>query len=103
MINNVLEKLGHTPLVRIVQDNLPKIILHAKLEYYNPTGSVKDRAASYIINYILANNIIDKNTTIIESSSGNFGVALSAYTKMYGLKFICVIDENPEKITLSIL
>jgi cysteine synthase A len=62
------------------------------LEFYNPTGSVKDRAACYILKKLLDLQEIDQDTTMIESSSGNFGVALSAYCKMNRLKFICVVD-----------
>ncbi len=89
---NVLDMIGDTPLVRILSRELDNVNLYAKLEYYNPTGSVKDRAASYIISKVLSTGEIDKNTKIIESSSGNFGVALAAICKSYGLKFTCVID-----------
>src|SRR5579871_63310 len=83
MQTSILNKVGNTPLVYLKQLDMPNVRIFAKLEYYNPTGSVKDRAASYIINRVL-----------IESSSGNFGVALSAYTRLHNLKFICVIDKN---------
>jgi cysteine synthase A len=53
---------------------------------------VKDRAASYILKKLLERKEIDKDTTLIESSSGNFGIALSAYCKKNGLKFIAVVD-----------
>ena len=66
--------------------------MYAKLEGFNPTGSVKDRAAQYIINRIEKEGLINKDTIIIESSSGNFGIALSAYCKSKGLEFYCVID-----------
>jgi N-(2-amino-2-carboxyethyl)-L-glutamate synthase len=93
MLNNILDKVGNTPLISL---NKEKSNLHifAKLEFYNPTGSVKDRAAFYILNSLLNRGEINQDTTIIESSSGNFGVALSAYTKLKGLRFICVIDKN---------
>lgn len=81
----------------------PRINVFAKLECYNPTGSIKDRAAFYIINYLLDKRIITKNTTIIESSSGNFGVSLSAYTRLYGLKFICVVDKTTLPINEQII
>ncbi len=93
-IPNIFEKVGNTPLVSMKLENFPNIQLYIKLESYNPTGSVKDRAASYILNRLIKCNLIDKNTTIIESSSGNFGVALAAFCKYYGLKFIAVIDPH---------
>jgi N-(2-amino-2-carboxyethyl)-L-glutamate synthase len=93
MLNNILDKVGNTPLVALRKE-YPNLNVFAKLEFYNPTGSVKDRAAFYILNSLLSRGEIDQDTTIIESSSGNFGVALSAYTKLKGLRFICVIDKN---------
>ncbi|XHR97220.1 2,3-diaminopropionate biosynthesis protein SbnA [Mucilaginibacter sp. UC70_90] len=89
-----MNKVGNTPLVYLKNDEIPNVKIFAKLEYYNPTGSVKDRAACYIINRALNEGIFNQDTVVIESSSGNFGVALSAYTKMHNLKFICVIDNN---------
>ncbi|MFS4448467.1 2,3-diaminopropionate biosynthesis protein SbnA [Maribacter sp. 2307UL18-2] len=94
MLSNILSKVGNTPVVSIRSESMPNIRVFAKLEFYNPTGSVKDRAACYIINRALNEGIINKNTVIIESSSGNFGVALSAHAKLNGLRFICVIDKN---------
>lgn len=92
--DNILEKTGKTPLVKIKLKDFDYINLFAKLEHYNPMGSVKDRSASYILNKILSSGEINKDTVIIESSSGNFGIALSAYCKKYGLKFYCVVDPN---------
>lgn len=93
-ISSILEKVGNTPVIKLDTPGLPDVNLFCKLEYYNPTGSVKDRAACYILQKCLKEKIIDQDTTIIESSSGNFGVALAAYCKLFSLKFICVIDPN---------
>lgn len=87
-----LDNIGNTPIIKLPIKNQNNINVYTKLEYHNPTGSVKDRAAFYILNFLLNNHQINKNTVIIESSSGNFGVALSAYCKKFGLKFIGVID-----------
>jgi cysteine synthase A len=89
-----LEKVGDTPLVSIHMDEFPALKLQAKLEFYNPTGSVKDRAACYIIQKLLDTGDIDRDTTLIESSSGNFGIALAAYCKKRGQKFIAVVDPH---------
>lgn len=98
ILSNLLENLGNTPLVRLPIPEMPHINLFAKLELYNPTGSVKDRAAHYIIGNGLANGMFTANTTLIESSSGNFGVALAAYAQYFGLKFICVVDPNISEV-----
>lgn len=94
MFNNILNRVGNTPVVSLPVENEPNLNVYAKLEFYNPTGSVKDRAARYIISRLLNEGTINRETTLIESSSGNFGVALSAYAKLNDLKFICVIDKN---------
>ena len=92
--DHVLNLVGKTPMIRIhlEEEEFKNILLFAKLEFFNPTGSVKDRAAAFVIQKVLENKEIDKNTTIIESSSGNFGIALSAYCRFLGLRFICVVD-----------
>lgn len=92
--NSPLDNVGNTPVVRIADNDLENIELYAKLEFQNPTGSMKDRAASYILKKILHDEIINRATTIVESSSGNFGIALAAYCKKEGLDFCCVIDPN---------
>jgi cysteine synthase A len=101
--SNILNLVGNTPLIKIDSDRLSNIDLYAKLEYYNPTGSVKDRAAQYIIKKLIDLGEIEKDTTLIESSSGNFGIALSSYCKQFGLKFCCVIDPNINSINETII
>lgn len=91
LIHSILDNVGNTPLIKLECEN---INLYAKLEFMNPTGSVKDRAASYIIKRLLELGIINYETTLIESSSGNFGIALSEYCKKNGLKFYCVVDPH---------
>jgi cysteine synthase A len=68
--------------------------LFAKLEYVNPVGSIKDRAAYWILKRAAERGEICEATTVIESSSGNFATALAAFTHLIGLRFIPVIDPN---------
>ncbi len=68
--------------------------LFAKLEYVNPVGSIKDRAAYWILKRAAERGEICDETTVIESSSGNFAAALAAFTHLVGLRFIPVIDPN---------
>lgn len=89
-----LEINKNTPLVRLELEELENIQLYSKLEFLNPTGSVKDRAASFILQETLKNNIINQETTIIESSSGNLGVALAAYCNKNSLRLIVVVDPH---------
>jgi cysteine synthase A len=93
-MNCLLDKIGNTPLVHHLYNDNKKLNLFFKLELYNPTGSIKDRAAAYMLKTLLNRKIINKNTTIIESSSGNFGIALAAHCRRHKLKFICVVDPH---------
>ena len=81
-------------MISIKMKELPGINLSVKLESHNPTGSVKDRAAAYILRVLLEKKLIDCETTILESTSGNFGVSLSAYCQYFGLRFIAVVDPS---------
>jgi 2,3-diaminopropionate biosynthesis protein SbnA len=98
-----LDFVGRTPLVRLPIAALPRVELYAKLELANPTGSVKDRAAKYIIEGLLARGVIDRETVLIESSSGNFGIALAARARLHGLRFICVVDPMIARPNLRLL
>lgn len=93
-VPGLLDCVGNTPLIQLVSDQLAGINLFVKLEFHNPTGSVKDRAAAYILNWLLEEGTINTDTTIIESTSGNFGIALATFCKHLGLKFIAVVDPN---------
>lgn len=86
--------IGNTPLMRINNKSLNNINLYTKLEGFNVTGSIKDRAAKYVLNKLLDLKKISHDTTIIESSSGNMGIALANYCKYLGLKCKIVIDPN---------
>jgi cysteine synthase A len=100
---NLSEMIGNTPVVQL---NFSGVNLYAKIEYFNMMGSIKDRPAYYILKRAIEKGKINQDTTVIESSSGNFGIALATICKKLGLKFIPVIDEmiteNKEK-TLRLL
>jgi cysteine synthase A len=87
-LRNTLRPTPHVPLAMKGMD------LFAKLEYVNPVGSIKDRAAYWILMRAAERGEIGEETTIIESSSGNFAAALAAFTHLVGLRFIPVIDPN---------
>ena len=71
--------IGNTPLIKIKYKYNNEIRnVYAKLEYYNLTGSIKDRMAYYIITEAYKNNLLAKNQPIIEATSGNTGISLSA-------------------------
>jgi 2,3-diaminopropionate biosynthesis protein SbnA len=83
--------LRPTPHVQLAMKGMD---LFAKLEYVNPVGSIKDRAAYWILTRAAERGEICEETTVIESSSGNFAAALAAFTHLVGLRFIPVIDPN---------
>lgn len=87
----IFDKIGNTPLLKI-ENNKNNIYL--KYEGTNSFGSSKDRAALYVLNKLYEEGKINKDTTIIESSSGNMGIALAAMCKKFGNRFICVIDPH---------
>src|SRR2546426_8607157 len=85
------KSLRPTPHVPLAVEGMN---LFAKLEYVNPVGSIKDRPAYWILRRAAERGEICEETTVIESSSGNFAVALAAFTHLLGLRFIPVIDPN---------
>ena len=95
--NSFLDLVGNTPLVRvnnlIKKDDLKADVL-AKLEYFNPAGSVKDRIAKEMILEALEKGLINENTTLIEPTSGNTGIGLSAVATALNLKIIITMPET---------
>ena len=95
--NSFLDIVGNTPLVRvnnlIKKDELKADVL-AKLEYFNPAGSVKDRIAKEMIQDALEKGLINENTTLIEPTSGNTGIGLSAVATALNLKIIITMPET---------
>ena len=95
--NSFLDLVGNTPIVRvnnlIKKDELKADVL-AKLEYFNPAGSVKDRIAKEMILDALDKGLINENTTLIEPTSGNTGIGLSAVATALNLKIIITMPET---------
>ena len=95
--NSVIELIGNTPLVRLnrlkAHLNLNADIL-LKLEMFNPAGSVKDRAALYMVNDCLKRGIIKPGSTLIEPTSGNTGIGLALVARAYGLKLILTMPDS---------
>lgn len=92
--------VGNTPFVDYEYAGR-KIFI--KLESYNPSGSMKDRAAVHTLTKASEAGLINDETTITESSSGNFGIALAMVCKKMKHRFICVIDANTNSATEKLL
>ncbi|HKN38323.1 MAG TPA: 2,3-diaminopropionate biosynthesis protein SbnA [Acidimicrobiia bacterium] len=96
--------VGRTPLVELGrQFPPPGPTVIAKLELMNPSGSMKDRSAAYIIERGLADGTITAASHLIESSSGNFGIALATAARVHDLEFTCVVDPKTTPANLRIL
>ena len=95
--NSFDELVGSTPLVRLFQIEKElglKSRLYAKLEYFNPAGSVKDRAAKAMLDAAERDGLINKNTEIIEPTSGNTGIGLLAVAASRGYRVTIVMPET---------
>jgi len=85
LYNNILETIGHTPMVRINHMNPnPAVQLYAKLEGFNPTGSIKDRIALKMIEQAEKEGVLTKGKTILEPTSGNTGIGLAMIGRVKG-------------------
>lgn len=87
-MSNLSSTVGQTPLIKISER------IFAKFEGANPSGSIKDRMASYIINDAEKNNLIKKGDTIIEATSGNSGIAFAFLSAERGYKCIIIMPAN---------
>lgn len=92
--NNLTELVGHTPMVKINKLNSGKAEIVAKLEYFNPANSVKDRAALQMIIDAEQDGRINKDTLIIEPTSGNTGIGLAMICAVRGYKIILTMPES---------
>ncbi|MEJ5221405.1 MAG: cysteine synthase family protein [Tepidiforma sp.] len=95
LYRSVLELIGNTPLVEMRRlSPRPGIHLYAKLEGQNPTGSVKDRIAKYMIEAAEARGELKPGDTILEPTSGNTGIGLAMIGRVKGYRVVCVMPES---------
>ena len=102
--NNLLELIGNTPLVRINKLNTGYADIVVKVEYFNPAGSIKDRAALSMIEEAEKQGLIKQGkTTIIEPTSGNTGIGLALVCLIKGYKLILTMPDTMSKERRDIL
>ena len=92
---DIVQAIGHTPLVELKRlSPKPGVRIYAKLESYNPTGSVKDRVARSLIEEAEANGMIAPGQTILEPTSGNTGISLAMICSRKGYPLKVVMPDN---------
>ena len=100
----IIQRIGNTPLYELTSYSTENIKFYAKLEWYNPFGSVKDRAAYWMIKDAEKKGLLVKNKSIIiEPTSGNTGIALTGIASSMGYKVEIVIPEKVSEETKRIL
>ncbi len=95
--DSIIDTLGDTPLIRLpnlTRELKPKGEVLAKLEFFNPMASVKDRIGASMIEYLEAKGLLKPGSTIVEPTSGNTGIALAFVAASKGYKLILVMPES---------
>jgi len=93
--DSLVDSVGHTPLVGLPRlSPSPDVRLWAKLEQDNPTGSVKDRAALWMILDAEKRGLLHPGATVLEPTSGNTGISLAMVCRQRGYSLVCVMPEN---------
>ena len=103
LYNDMQELIGNTPLVKLNHLDIPgDVNLYAKLELFNPSGSVKDRIGKYMIEDAKQKGILKKGSVIIEATAGNtgLGIAFAALNRGYRIIFVVPTKFSQEKQTL---
>lgn len=104
VVNNIAELIGNTPLVKLNRINpAGGAAVYLKLEYFNPSGSVKDRAAFNMILEAEKQGLLKPNSTIIEPTSGNTGIGLAMNAAARGYKAILVMPDTMTQERINIL
>ena len=97
LYNKVTDMIGNTPLLRLsnyIENNNLEAEIYAKVEYFNPAGSVKDRIAKAMIDDAEAKGLLKPGATIIEPTSGNTGIGLAAVAAARGYDIILTMPET---------
>ena len=93
--DDILEAIGHTPIVEIPRMSPnPAVRIYAKLEATNPTGSVKDRVAKYLVEDLEERGLLKADSIILEPTSGNTGIALAMIGRRKGYRVALVMPDN---------
>lgn len=95
LYHSVLDMVGNTPLVELTRTSPnPNVQIYAKLEGQNPSGSVKDRIAKYMIEKAEREGALSSDKVVLEPTSGNTGISLAMIGRIKGYKVMCVIPDS---------
>ena len=95
MVNNLLNQIGNTPLIKLKQvSEMTGCNIYGKAKFFNPGESVKDRAALFIISDAIKNNKIQEGGTVVEGTAGNTGIGLALVCKVFKLNLKIVIPKT---------
>ncbi len=100
LLDSILDGIGNTPLVRLRRMGpKPGVDIYAKLEGHNPTGSLKDRIALYMVRAAEESGELTPDKTILEPTSGNTGISLAMVARVRGYRLLCVLPDivTPER------
>ena len=102
--NNILETIGNTPLIKLnnITNDVEALVL-AKVEYFNPGNSVKDRMAVKMVEDAEKDGRLNPGGTIVEGTSGNTGMGLALAAIVKGYKLICVTTDKQSKEKIDVL
>jgi cysteinyl-tRNA synthetase len=93
-MSSILDQIGHTPIIEINRLNPnPKVTLLAKIEYFNPGGSIKDRIAKAMIEAAEASGVLTPEKTVLEATSGNTGIGLALVCAVKGYRLLLTMSE----------
>ena len=97
MAKGILDLVGNTPVVELAKINNTKSLILAKLEALNPSGSIKDVMALYMMDMAEKKGLLKPGSTIIEATSGNTGISFAMLAPLKGCKFVAVMPEHMSK------
>ncbi len=93
--SSIIDMIGNTPLVELTRTTPnPNVQIYAKLEGQNPTGSIKDRIAKYMIEAAERDGLLTQDKIILEPTSGNTGIGLAMIGKLKGYRVMVVMPES---------
>jgi cysteine synthase len=97
--DGTMQMIGNTPHVAVRAPECPSARIYAKLEGYNPTGSIKDRACLYMIRSKIEEGVLRPGMTLLDASSGNMGCSIAFYGRMMGYQTVVVANSKltPDK------